>query len=193
MERRQCETPRRAGHRGTAPSAQAPITSWPRARISRISGSRKCRNEKSTLVISKIFMVAAYTGCDARRSSPLRAGYPGHAGADIVPETGSARRTNPPIGEACMLASWWRGIVAGCGAARIRRQLRSMRANQLPRCRQAGADYDPDQFLPMVGRVSIGRRALSAADRQQSESRRDAVSRDAGKGAQCRARHRKSG
>src|SRR3984885_2142066 len=38
------------------PSAQAPTTSWPRARMARISGTRKWRSEKSTLVISMIFI-----------------------------------------------------------------------------------------------------------------------------------------
>src|SRR5947209_7914917 len=39
----------------SGPSAQAPTTSCPRARMPRISGTRKCRSEKSTLMISRIF------------------------------------------------------------------------------------------------------------------------------------------
>src|SRR5258708_3021107 len=98
--------PSALGTSRNCPSAQAPITSCPRLRISRISGNRKCCNEKSTLVISIIFMAPGYTGCDALRhrvSRPVRSRY--RAG------TGSARRANPPGGREHMLVSYWRGIL----------------------------------------------------------------------------------
>ncbi len=58
-------TPRRARSSSSGPSAQTPTTSWPRARMPRISGSRKCRSEKSTLVISMIFTVSAVSDSGA--------------------------------------------------------------------------------------------------------------------------------
>ena len=53
-----------------------------------------------------------------------------------------------------MVALDWRRILVAaallaCAASPV------TGANQLPRCRQAAADYDPDQFLAVVERVAV--------------------------------------
>ena len=58
--------PSARGPSRSGPSAQTPITSCPRARIARISGSRNCASEKSTLVTSMIFKRSSADGGHAR-------------------------------------------------------------------------------------------------------------------------------
>ena len=118
-------TLRRAAHPGTVPSAQAPTTSWPRARISRISGNRKCRSEKSTLVISR-FSCKGGTGC--------------HAPTLVIAHFTAAGPPSRPVSTTC---SVFRNSPGAQIDAFLQRQLRPVGAQQPAAARAAGASAPP--------------------------------------------------